>query len=378
MATIKTRERAKGKISFLVYYRDQEGDQHIKAFTSKNSTKSAIRDANKAAEKFAAKIEAEKALGILEIETNQTFKEYSEQFMEIHLHNKRPNTVDNYTKYLGYINQKFGTKKLPEITATELDNYFLSLKKRGLKISSLKLYRDILNLVLKSAKKKHLIKYNPMLELDFDFKDTRKKEVKSVDEDTLRTILNSFQMDYYIHLLLLGIMTGMRLGELCSLTWDRVDFNKKIIEVRTSVDTKGRLGPTKTNSGMRDIYMYDNLLFLMFRIQSHIETCKEKLGNTYQNHNLVICKYDDKPLKTGQVSKTMYEKSITYGVHFTMHKLRHTFGTHLKTANVKDVQNLLGHAKADMTVNTYQDFIELDKKTVNLLNTTIDPSKYLS
>ncbi len=380
MATIVQRDRAKGKISFIVYYRDPEGNQKTKSFTSKNSTTKEINKANRYAEKFANTIEAQKELGILEVEKNITFKTYSENFMQIHLHNLRQNTRKTYTNYLGYINKIYGYRKIGDITASELDKFFLTLKnERKLKMSSIKLYRDVFNLVFKSAKNKRIIKNNPMLELDFKFTEKDKKKVKkTVDHETLKIILKSFDAIYYVFLILLGIMTGLRRGELCALKWSKnIDFENRVITVTNSIDEKGNLGPTKTTSSMRTIYMFDNLLFLLQYIKRFQQICIEKLGNTYKNDDFVLCKYDGSFLNINTVSKTMYEKSQTYGVHFTMHMLRHTFATMLKTANIKDVQALLGHANAEITVNTYQEYQQLENSTIEMLNNSIDPTIFL-
>lgn len=64
--------------------------------------------------------------------------------------------------------------------------------------------------------------------------------------------------------------TGMRTGEVCALTWDDIDFEKRVINVRHNVyskvkDDKGRrfLGSTKTINSIRSIYISDTLLIAL-------------------------------------------------------------------------------------------------------------------
>lgn len=59
----------------------------------------------------------------------------------------------------------------------------------------------------------------------------------------------------------------MRTGEVCVLTWDKVDLEKRIISIEHNVyskvkDEKGKwfLGTIKTINGVRKVYICDILL----------------------------------------------------------------------------------------------------------------------
>ena len=61
---------------------------------------------------------------------------------------------------------------------------------------------------------------------------------------------------------LTACFTGMRTGEVCALTWDNIDFKKRIINIEHNVyskvkDEKGKwfLGTTKTINGVRKVYI---------------------------------------------------------------------------------------------------------------------------
>ena len=59
-----------------------------------------------------------------------------------------------------------------------------------------------------------------------------------------------------------AIMTGMRAGELAGLTWDKIDFNNKIIIVAKSYD-----GPTKSGK-IRKIPIFDNIFDDLLELKS--------------------------------------------------------------------------------------------------------------
>jgi integrase len=56
-------------------------------------------------------------------------------------------------------------------------------------------------------------------------------------------------------LLVTAIFTGMRGGELRALTWENVDFERKVIRVRQAADAWGTIGRPKTAAGEREIPM---------------------------------------------------------------------------------------------------------------------------
>ncbi|MBV8121689.1 MAG: site-specific integrase, partial [Alphaproteobacteria bacterium] len=56
-------------------------------------------------------------------------------------------------------------------------------------------------------------------------------------------------------LLITAVFTGLRSSELRGLTWDHVDFERKVIEVRQRADHWGAIGAPKSAAGEREIPM---------------------------------------------------------------------------------------------------------------------------
>ena len=75
----------------------------------------------------------------------------------------------------------------------------------------------------------------------------------------------------------------MRTGEVCVLTWDKVDLEKRIISIEHNVyskvkDEKGKwfLGTTKTINGVRKVYICDTLLVAIKRNKKILKSCMVK------------------------------------------------------------------------------------------------------
>ena len=85
----------------------------------------------------------------------------------------------------------------------------------------------------------------------------------------------------------------MRTGEVCALTWDKVDLEKRIISIEHNVyskekDEKGKwfLGTTKTINGVRKVYICDTLLTALKNYNSKQDNYKKDYGKNYKYYHL--------------------------------------------------------------------------------------------
>lgn len=153
--------------------------------------------------------------------------------------------------------------------------------------------------------------------------------------------------------ILLSLHTGLRIGEVCALTWNDIDFENRIIHVRSTVArikdhtgenaTKLVIDKPKTKSSMRDIPISEQLFPLLKSLYNQAVS-----SYVISNHS-------------GFVSPRTYE----YRYHkildesgvsqINYHALRHTFATRCIEVgvDVKTLSEILGHANVSITLNTY-------------------------
>ena len=153
----------------------------------------------------------------------------------------------------------------------------------------------------------------------------------------------------------ISLHTGMRIGEVCALSWDDIDLNQNVIHVRHTVarvrkssifsnsTTELIIDSPKTKSSSRDIPISSKLLPVILKIQQLSssgfvisETDTFVHPRTYENRY-------HKTLKECNVDKINY------------HVLRHTFATRCIEAgvDVKSLSEILGHGNVSITLNTY-------------------------
>lgn len=134
-------------------------------------------------------------------------------------------------------------------------------------------------------------------------------------QDEIDMILNRFKNNTtFTCAFLVACFTGMRTGEVCALTWDNIDLEKRIINIEHNVyskvkDEKGKwfLGTPKTINGVRKVYICDTLLIALKNYKKKQENFKNVYGKRYHYYHL-------------EEVKNKYGKTIEYRIVETVRK----------------------------------------------------------
>jgi integrase len=157
--------------------------------------------------------------------TRQTLREFSERFKADYVEPRlrRKTRIDYEAMLRNHILPELGALKLEEVTPAVIDRY-VSRKVRGGRLSpkTINNHLRLLHVMLERAVKWRLIKINPAAAVD-------KLRVPEGDTDTLapaevRAILDTAPPLVALFTLA-AVLTGGRLNEVLSVTWDRVDFD---------------------------------------------------------------------------------------------------------------------------------------------------------
>lgn len=162
--------------------------------------------------------------------------------------------------------------------------------------------------------------------------------------------------------ILLGLYTGMRIGELCALQFKDIDFKNKVINVtktlqRTYDPTKDinpseiQITSTKTTSSTRTIPITEEIVKIL-----------EKMNTGNENYVLTGKKKYTEP-RTFRRSYQTFMKSIDIEP-LKFHSLRHTFASmNIENgADIKTISEILGHSDIDTTLKVYTHTSEKAKK----------------
>ena len=273
----------------------------------------------------------------------------------------KESTYANYSNNIfNHIIPKLGNYYLNELNHKVIQDFLLELSKNGRKDNTgglaEKTIKDI-TIIIKGSIKKGInedkIKH---IELTFNYpKDNKenklyvltKREQNKITNYVLENI-NSRNIG-----LLISLYSGIRIGELCALRWEDVDFKKNCLTINKTIQrvyikdknkniSKVIITTPKTKNANREIPINKDFLEILKKVKSdkkhYILTGNEKYiePRTYRKY----------------FNKILDELKIK---HFNFHSLRHTFATNCISLGVdyKTVSELLGHANVNITLNLY-------------------------
>ena len=157
-------------------------------------------------------------------------------------------------------------------------------------------------------------------------------------------------------IILLGLRTGLRQGELLALRWDDVDLVAGRLMVKRSV-ARGIIGTPK-NGKSREIPLSDDAL-LALKAERHLKG------------ELVFCDAAGEMLTKGECKWPLWHTCKRAGLRrIGWHVLRHSFASHLamRGVPVKAIQELMGHATIEMTMRYAHLSPDVRRDAVKLLD----------
>lgn len=312
-----------------------------------------------------------------------SFSDYIDYFYKQYvLQETKKNTHRNYLSVINsQLRPYFGAYKLKAINPMICQEWLNKLYDSDLKKSTVKDIKNKMSRAMEFAVHPcAFISINPMRLVHMPKKKNvpgqlQEQEKKLLSPEQFKTVLDNLTNEESRMLFILAWTLGLRLGEACGLTWDRVDFEKRTILIdRQLIGMEGGrvyVESLKTECSFRTIPFGDNLCKILLAEKERENRNKEEYGEYYckyktQKDNMLIPSEEDKlPFvcrrENGKCFNpkifpaTVRAISLKTGFHFTFHWLRHTNATTLldKGLEIKEVQSRLGHADINVTYNTY-------------------------
>lgn len=324
-----------------------------------------------------------------------TLSQWFKSWIEIHKYKViRNNTKMRYTQlFTKHIEPLLGKKKLKDITQLNIKALLKELDQKGYHYETKNKVRIMLLDMFDKAMIDNYVLKNPCkgIRLARD----EKKDMRVFSREEQAEFFECSKGTFYDNLFVVAVSTGLRQGEICALTWDDIDFEKKEISVTKTLlyqklegDTQKEfhLNPPKTRTSKRTVPIS--------------KQCEMALKKQYIQRNNIMAKSSAKPLagfenllfttKFGtpicdqifiDAIKRILEEinlcrdELEQFEAFSPHCFRHTFATRCFEAGIqpKTVQTYLGHATLQMTMDLYTSVLENHKqeemqKLENVLN----------
>jgi integrase len=271
-----------------------------------------------------------------EVERGRLFREVAEEWWEEHEKKVVPSTMHGYAARYTHAIAVLGDKPVKSIVPNDVASLLKSLQiqKYSKKTTSTQL--NILNMIFNKAIIDGDITYNPCSAIEVPKGLPKKRRELPTDEE-IEIVKNSeWLFPFFL------LYTGCRRGEALALTYEDIDWDRKIIHINKAVGYKNNepyIKSTKTESGCRDIILLDKLEARLPK-KKHGLIFTNTLGEMYHDSNI-------------QRKWKKWQKANNTTV--TAHQLRHGFATMLFEAGIdpKDAQYLLGHSTISVTQDIY-------------------------
>lgn len=279
--------------------------------------------------------------------TSTTFLDWLRLWLETYMKNKVKQST--YVSYRGYIENHlapaFPTLKLKDLTTKLLQDFYnYKQNTQGLSPKTILNLHRCLHKAMNQAVLEHYIDFNPCDAVSLPRNEKPQVEILTREEQQ-KLIYTSYKYRYGIFIRL-TLATGIRLGELLGLRWEDIDFNKRMLSIRSI--------PLIPNIAS-ELQLWKNVQ------QNDAMTA----GAAYQDSGFLVTNPFGGYLEP-RTFKDAYDEILkASGLgHYTFHALRHTFATRAmeQGMDAKTTSILLGHSSVSFTLDTYTHVLDSQKQ----------------
>lgn len=277
-------------------------------------------------------------------------------------------TVYGYKNIINnHINPVLGSVNLQKLTPKMIQNYMSKKLDSGISSNTVIKHYNMLKTSLKVAVMQGVIKNNPA---DLVVKPKPvKPEIGVYNKEQLKILLELVKGTRLELTVWLCGLLGIRRGELCGLTWDCVDFEHRVINIkesRTNVGSKQVVKSTKSDKS-RVLAINDDIIRMLKVEKQSQESTKELLQDLYVDSDYIVVMENGKPYRPNYLSELFTNFINESGLpKITLHGLRHSTASILNASGkvtIYEISKMLGHADIKTTEKIYVEMFDKANKT---------------
>ena len=352
---------------------------------------------------FATKKAAEKALAAAINEYNSTGEAFTPSDMTVSDYldqwyrqqvqmNLKHSTQTNYASVIrNHLKPALGPYRIGALKPAAIQEYINGLKQKGFARNTVSGILSVLSASLNYAVEPlRYIQANPCDRVRMPkYEQVRQELHVCIPPEDMQKVFEKFPAGSPFYLpTMIGYYTGLRISECFGLTWDKIDLTNNIITVDRQIlkhEHQWYLDTPKTSSSVRSVKFGPKLAAALKDAKHAKDLNRMKYGGNFIEYYIkpvtasngdaryqvifaqrsvpadldpldLVCVKDNGIMLTSESYK--YACRIIHNelhIAFNYHSLRHTHATMLieAGANIKDVQERMGHNNIETTMNAY-------------------------
>ena len=311
----------------------------------------------------------------------------------------KENTFSNYKyMYKMFVEPDFGKNRITDLKRSDVRGFYNFLaEEKHVQINTIDSIHTVLHQVLEIAVEDDYLRYNPSdnalkeLKKAVNFEVEKRRALTVSEQEIFEAFLRKKgQYHRWYPVFTVMLWTGMRVGEITGLRWCDIDLEEGSINVNHTLvyfDKRAEerctfaINTTKTKAGERSIPMLPKVkeAFLMEKeYQSECGVKSESVVDGYRD--FIFVNRFGNVQHQGTLNKALRriirdcnfeildknkQNDVIILPKFSNHSLRHTFTTRMCEAgvNIKAMQEILGHADAETTMDIYAEATKELKKS---------------
>lgn len=323
------------------------------------------------AKRIRQELNSQQFRGELQIKTSITVGEFGEYFIRSAKSGriKESTKADYLIRLAKHIQPYLGRVRIATLTAGDINSWMAQLKREGYSVSTINSARRMLHAICKHAVREEVINRNPV-----DLTDSYRRLIgdkTSVrppwsEQEVLQAlkVSRNSEFDLFLHI---GLLTGLRRGEILGLQWRDIDIDNGQIHVNGTLKELRRVLPSgdglielvkdtpKTAASKRTVGLPWPVAEAIMRHREMQKSRQERAASWQQTSWVFTSEaggavYPSNFLRA--YKKFLEEKGLRY---IRIHDLRHTMAqlALAKGIRIEGVSETLGHTRIDTTKTIY-------------------------
>lgn len=311
----------------------------------------------------------------------------------------KENTFSNYKyMYKMFVEPDFGKNRITDLKRSDVRGFYNFLaEEKHVQINTIDSIHTVLHQVLEIAVEDDYLRYNPSdnalkeLKKAVNFEAEKRRALTVSEQEIFEAFLRKKgQYHRWYPVFTVMLWTGMRVGEITGLRWCDIDLEEGSINVNHTLvyfDKRAEerctfaINTTKTKAGERSIPMLPKVKEAFLMEKEYQRECGVKSESVVDGYrDFIFVNRFGNVQHQGTLNKALRriirdcnfeildknkQNDVIILPKFSNHSLRHTFTTRMCEAgvNIKAMQEILGHADAETTMDIYAEATKELKKS---------------